>query len=339
MVGGECQQENIVPKILIFEPSFRRLQDRIAAIPGVDAVVMTADRKFLLNGEEIAAEDAKPEAGWLSNDLFQNQAIGGYLGALMASPDLRWVQSAAAGFDHPIFGEFVKKGATLTTNHSQAIGMSEYVLATVLDHFQKGPARRASQAAGKWERHDFREVMGSHWLIVGYGAIGQETARRAKAFGAKITGVRRSKGAQEFADAMIAPDDVLAHLPAADVVVLSLPLSKATENMVDAKFLAAMKKDAVLVNVGRGGLVDEDALLAALDAGRPEFAILDVFKAEPLPEGSKFYAHPRVMLTPHASAMGSGLAARGDDLFLENLGRFTRGEALINAADPKDVTG
>jgi phosphoglycerate dehydrogenase-like enzyme len=326
-------------RVLLFEPSYRRLKDRINAIPGIDAIVMSEDRVFTLRGEPVNAGDVKAEAGWLNLDLFQNKAIGGYLGALMASPALKWVQSGAAGFDHPIFGQFVQKGARLTTNHSQSVGMAEYVLATVLDHFQRGPERRKAQAEHKWQRHDFREVMKSHWLIIGFGAIGQETARRAKAFGAKITGVRRSKGSHELADVMISPDEVAAHLPDADVVVLSLPLSKQSENMVDAKFLAAMKSDGVLVNVGRGGLVDEDALLAALDAGKPEFAILDVFKAEPLPSDSRFYAHPRVALTPHSSAAGSGLSSRGDDLFLENLARYARGEALLNEADPKEVTG
>jgi phosphoglycerate dehydrogenase-like enzyme len=326
-------------RVLLFEPSYRRLKDRVDAIPGIDPIVMSEDRTFMLHGQAVNADDVKAEAGWLNIDLFQNKAIGGYLGALMASPNLKWIQSGAAGFDHPIFGQLVQKGARLTTNHSQSVGMAEYVLATVLDRFQRGPERRKAQAGHKWERHDFREVMKSHWLIIGFGAIGQETARRAKAFGAKITGVRRSKGTHELADAMIAPDEVMAHLPSADVVVLSLPLSKQTENMVDAKFLSAMKSDGVLVNVGRGGLIDEDALLAALDAGKPEFAILDVFKAEPLPADSRFYDHPRVALTPHSSAAGSGLGSRGDDLFLENLGRYARGEALLNEADPKEVTG
>jgi phosphoglycerate dehydrogenase-like enzyme len=181
--------------------------------------------------------------------------------------------------------------------------------------------------------------MNSRWLIIGFGAIGQETARRARAFGAHITGVRRSRGSHELADAMIGPEDVAAHLPRADVVVLSLPLSKQTENMIDAKFLGAMKADGVLVNVGRGGLVDEDALLKALDAGRPEFAILDVFRAEPLPEDSPFWKQPRVALSAHSSAIGRGLSARADELFLENLTRFAAGKPLLNETDPKDVTG
>ena len=300
---------------------------------------MTQDRRFLAGAREVDIKDVSPEIAWLSFDLFQNRAIGEYIGAVLDSPALKWVQSGAAGFDNPVFAELVKKGARLTTSNAQSVSMAEYVLASVLDHFQRGPQRRRAQIEHRWDRIAFREVTASRWLIVGFGAIGREIAKRARAFGAHITGVRRSAGTDEHADEMISPDAILSYLPTADVVVLSLPLSKQTEGMVDAKFLAVMKADGVLVNVGRGGLVDEDALLKALDAGRPEFAILDVFRTEPLPADSPFWSHARVALSAHASANGSGLVARGDDLFLENLGRFVKNKALINEANPKDVTG
>jgi len=327
-------------RALIFEPSYLRIKSRLDSVAGIETIVMTQDRKFRIGGREIEANEVRPEIAWLNFDLFQSRgAIGGYIGAIIASPVLAWVQSGAAGFDNPVFAEFVKKGARLTTSTAQSISMAEYVIATVLDHLQRGPDRRTAQTERRWDRIAFREMMKSRWLIIGFGAIGRETAKRTRAFGAHITGVRRSQGTHEHADQMISPQDLHAHLPASDVVVLSLPLSKETEGMVDAGFLAAMKADAVLVNVGRGGLVDEDALLQALDAGKPEFAILDVFRTEPLPADSPFWSHSRVALTAHASANGSGLVARGDDLFLENLRRFAAKEPLLNEADPKDVQG
>jgi len=109
--------------------------------------------------------------------------------------------------------------------------------------------------------------------------------------------------------------------------------------MADAAFFAAMKPGSVLVNVGRGGLVEEAALLAGLEAGAPEHALLDVFQTEPLPDDSPFWAHPKVSLTAHASAFGSGQTARNDALFLENLRRRIAGEALLYPADARDLAG
>lgn len=323
-------------RILFYEPAYRRIEHRIAKLSGVEPVMMARDGKISIGGDEVQAEDANVEVGWATSDLFGGP-IREYMVALLKSPSLRWLQSGAAGFDNPVFAQIIAKGARLTTNHSQSIGMAEYVLATVLDHFQRGPDRRKAQTAREWARLPYREVMGSRWLILGFGAIGQEVAKRARAFGARITGVRRRTGAHPLADSMLTPSQVMGALGDADVVVLSLPLGRDTENLVDAKFLSAMTPRSLLVNVGRGGLIDEAALLASLVKGVPEHAILDVFRSEPLPVDSPFWDHPRVTLTGHASAIGSGLLARTDTLFVENLGRYVRGEPLLNEADPADV--
>jgi phosphoglycerate dehydrogenase-like enzyme len=327
-------------RILIYEPSYRRLQAEIDRHGGnLELLLMQPDGSILRDGAPVSAEEGAPEIGWLNTDLFIASTTREYMVTLLKSPKLRWVQSGAAGFDNPAFGQVVKKGALLTTNHSQAIGMSEYVLTTVLDHLHRGPDRRKAQAEHRWAPAPYREMAGTHWLIIGFGAIGQETARRARPFGAAITGVRRSQGANPLADAMATPDQIPSLLPAADVVVLSLPLTAQSADMVDSQFLAAMKPGSIFVNVGRGGLVDEDALLAALDAGKPEHAILDVFRTEPLPADSRFWDHPRVSLTPHASPIGSGLAARSDQLFLDNLARFLAGEPLLNQVSAQEVLG
>ena len=323
-------------RILFYEPAYKRVESRIAEHAGIVALLMDRRGTIRESGREIAAMDARPDVGWATSDLFGGP-IREYMVALLKAPSLRWLQSGAAGFDNPVFAQIVAKGARLTTNHSQSVGMAEYVLATVLDHFQRGPERRKAQLAHEWARLPYREVMGSRWLIIGFGAIGQEVAKRARAFGAHITGVRRSNTHHELADAMLTPTDIWPALASADVVVLSLPLMAETEALVDGKFLAAMKSTSVLVNVGRGGLVDEASLLASLERGVPEHAILDVFQTEPLPSESPFWNHPRVTLTGHASAIGSGLLARTDALFVENLGRYVRGESLLNEADPEDV--
>jgi phosphoglycerate dehydrogenase-like enzyme len=328
-----------VPRLLIFEPTYLRLKDQIDAVPDVTPVLVSADGKISDGGRQIEPEAAAPDAAWLNNDLFESGASREYMAAVLKAPKLVWLQSAAAGFDHPIFGELAGKGVRLTTSHGQAVGIAEYVVWGVLDHFQRGPARRAEQARKSWERHGFREIMGSSWLIIGFGAIGQGVAERVRAFGAHVTGVRRSIGPHPLADRIAAQADLPALLPQADVVVLCAPLSAGTRHIADAAFFSAMKARSVLVNVGRGALVDEAALLAALEGGIPEHAVLDVFETEPLPPDSPFWDHPRVTLTPHASAITPGMGARNDVLFLDNLARFAAGQPLLNEASRREVLG
>ena len=325
-------------RLLIYEPSFRRLQAEIAALgAGVEPLLVTDAGEIRLDGRAVSEDEAAADIGWVNADVFFGPASRQFMVALLKSPALKWVQSGAAGFDHPIFGQIVQKGARLTTSHGQAVGMAEYVLAGVLDALQGGNARRAAQAERRWARLPFREINGSRWVIVGFGAIGKGVADRARAFGAHITGVRRNPAPDPSADRIAALSDLPSLLPEADVVVLCCPLTAETRHVAGAAFFAAMKPGAILVNVGRGGLVDEPALLAALDRGVPEHAVLDVFETEPLPEDSPFWAHPRVSLTPHSSGMSAGNAPRNDELFLENLRRYLAREAMLNEADPKDV--
>jgi phosphoglycerate dehydrogenase-like enzyme len=325
-------------RILVYEPSYRRLEARFAPHAAkLEFLLMQPDGAILLDGAPVGVDEARPEIGWLNTDLFGQGPGRDYMIALLKSPALRWVQSGAAGFENPAFAQVVGKGAVLTTNHSQSIGMAEYVLATVLDHLQRGPDRRKAQAEHRWAPMLFREVAGTNWLIVGFGAIGQGVAERVRPFGATVIGCRRTPGDNPLADRMVALADVKSAVPEADVVVLSVPLNSETRSMADAAFLAAMKPESVLVNVGRGDLVDEPALLAALEKGVPAFAVLDVFHQEPLPQDSPFWDHPKVALNPHASAFGSGQSARNDALFLENLRRQFAGEALLYPADPRDL--
>jgi phosphoglycerate dehydrogenase-like enzyme len=324
-------------RLLIFEPAYRRLASQLEPLKDrLECAIVDADGKISCNGESYDTDSAQPDWGWMSADSF-NAGARTLMVSLLKSRTLSWVHSGAAGLDNPVWGQFIAKGAILTTSHGQAISIAEYVLGEVISHFQRLPERRIEQAAHRWTRLPFREIGGTTWLIVGFGAIGQGVAERARGFGARIVGVRRTAGEHPLADRMASLDDVASVLPEADVVVLSTPLNDATRNMAGAGFFAAMKSKSVLVNVGRGGLVDEPALLAALDAGAPEFAVLDVFATEPLPADSPFWEHPKVALNPHASAFGSGQAARNDAIFLENLHRRLAGDPLLYEADPRDL--
>lgn len=324
-------------RLLIHAKSYARLQAEIDAVPGVEPVVMDDDGALTLAGEALAPEAATFEAVWANADSFFSPSVRAFMTAVLKAPALTWVQSGAAGTDVPVFGAIVAKGATLTTTHVQATGIADYVLWGVLDHYQRGPERRANQGERRWDKLPFRDIHGTRWLIVGFGTIGQETARRAKAFDAYVTGVRRTPGGHPLADRMVS--DWREALPEADVVVLSLPLTAASAGMANAEAFAMMKPGSVLVNVGRGGLVDEAALVAALDGGAPAHAVLDVTVAEPLPAESPLWAHPRVNLTAHTAGVGSSTEARGDRVFLDNLRRFAAGEPLAGAVNPADVGG
>jgi phosphoglycerate dehydrogenase-like enzyme len=326
-------------RLLIYEPSYRRLR---AAIDGlgqqVEPVLVSETGALTLGGQPVTVEEAAIEAAWANNEVWLGPVAREFSVDLLKSPGLKWLQSGAAGFDHPIFGQLVQRGVRLATSHGQAVGIADYVLWGVLDHLQRGPERRAGQAAADWKRGlRFRELAGGEWLVIGFGAIGQGVGRRARAFGARVIGVRRDQAPHPDADVIAAQADIAALLPRADVVVLSAPLTAQTRHLVDADFLAAMKPRSILVNVGRGGLVDEPALLAALDKGTPEHAVLDVFETEPLPADSPFWAHPRVTATAHLSGATEGQAARNDQVFLENLRRYLAGEALISEIAPEDV--
>ncbi|MEI9852431.1 MAG: NAD(P)-dependent oxidoreductase [Sphingomonas sp.] len=322
-------------RILFTQTTFDRLRPRLDG--RLECLAMDGQGAVRLDGREIPPDEARPECAFLTNDIFFDSFVAPYVGVLERSDALRWVQSPGAGVDLPMFVMLAEKGVRLTTSHAQAPGMAEYVLWGVLDHYQGGRAAAAEQAAHRWTRRHSREIGGTRWLVIGFGAIGAAVAARAKAFGAHVTGVRRRPGPSPFADAVTTPDRLFEHLGDSDVVVLCTPQTPQTVGMVDAAFLAAMKPGSMLVNVGRGSLVEEDALLAALDAGTPEHALLDVFRTEPLPAGSRFWDHPRVTLTPHGCGSTTGVEARTDDLFLDNLARYLAGEPLLSEISAAEV--
>lgn len=302
--------------------------------------VLLSARAAALVGERVRALGAEPvvldgtveqfEVAWATADLYLDPDLARhFFGAVLGSDTLRWLQVSNAGVDHPVFASIGAKGVTLTTSHVTGPPIAEYVLRAVLDHFQRAGEWRSSVAARRWAQHEFREVLGTTWLVVGLGAIGTAVAERARAFGATVLGVRRTPRDDDPVDEHVTLDSV----DRADVVVLATPATAATRGMVDDAFLGRMRPGSVLVNVGRGSLVDEDALVRALDRGIPEAALLDVTATEPLPDDSPLWAHPRVVLTPHSSALGGGRHARAAEVFVTNLERWLRDEPLAHVVD------
>jgi phosphoglycerate dehydrogenase-like enzyme len=280
------------------------------------------------------------EVAWASSDVFRDPKLTRkVLGAAKASDELKWLHTSAAGVDSPIFRELADRGVVLTTSHVTGPTIAEYTMRAVLDWYQKPELWQQAQRERRWQEHEFREVLGTTWLIVGLGSIGREVAVRAKAFGATVIGTRRTPSGDEPVDEMLTPDRTAEVLPRADVVVLAAPATAATSGLVDEAFLAAMKPGSVLVNIARGPLVDEAALLRALDAGSLDGALLDVTNDEPLPADSPLWSHPGVALTPHSSGLGSGRLARSGEIFLENLTKFLAGEPMRNVVTDAELIG
>jgi glyoxylate/hydroxypyruvate reductase A len=300
--------------------------------PGVEWLLMKEDGGLRdRRGAVDPREDADPDIAWGTSDLFREGApLRQFFSLMVHSSRLGWFQSPAAGFDDPVFAALVGHGVRVCNAHVNSLPIAEFVMRAVLDEFQSADQWRALQGLGRWEIHDWREVSGSTWVIVGLGGIGTEVATRAGAFGAHVIGCRRTPSPSDPTERTVTPAELDSVIALADVVVLAAPATAETENLVDAAFLARMPAGSVLVNVARGTLVDEDALLAALDSGHLAAAILDVFRSEPLPEGHAFWTHPSVVVTPHNAAGGQGRLTRQAELFEENLGRYMDGRPLLH---------
>ncbi len=303
---------------------------------------MREDGKLLFEGRVVDAENAateglSPQAAWANTDVYIGGPVVEFMVFCLKCESLRWVQSSAAGFDHPVFGMLVDKGVTLTNSDAAGIAIAEYVMAGVLDHYQPNQQRRQAQAEKQWKRIPFREVCGTTWLVIGIGNIGGQIARRAMAFGAYVIGVRRCPTGNEPAQETIRPTELLSTVPRADVVVLAAPSNQQSQHIVNAEFLAAMSPRSTLVNIARGTLVDEQALLQSLERGIPEHVLLDVFENEPLPPESPLWSHPRVRITAHNAPNSEGFRQRNDQLFLDNLARFVAGTPLRNAVASETV--
>jgi glyoxylate/hydroxypyruvate reductase len=327
---GEGQYRRSM-RLLLSSVAHDRYWSRLAR-DGVDPLIMSMDGGLLsADGTEVDRDSASPEIAWGTSDLFfDGHPLRAFFAMLRHSASLRWFQSVAAGYDGPIFAELANRGVRVCNSHANSIPIAEYVMRSVLDGFQRSDRWREGQSSRLWRTHDFREVCGSTWLVIGLGGIGREVSIRARAFGGTVIGCRRNPSGHDPVDTVITPADLHRFVGSADVVVVAAPATAETSGLIDSAFLAMMKPESLLVNVARGSLVDETALVAALDRGVPALAFLDVFAAEPLPEDNPLWAHPSVVVTPHNAALGLGRYARQTDLFVANLDRYLEGRDLIN---------
>ena len=260
---------------------------------------------------------------------------------LQVAPKLRWVQGSMAGA-----GEVAEKaglGETdvmVTTASGVFSGpLAEFALMAMLQHAKRLDNLRRDKEAKRWNQRPVETLRGKTLCLVGTGSIGRAVAERARPFGMKILGVKRTVRENDeawgYADELYPTSDLHGALHEADYVVATLPLTPQTERLLDADAIGAMKRGAYFVNLGRGRVVDEGALVEALREGRLSGAALDVFEVEPLPEESPLWPMQNVIVSPHATDVVPGLDELQADLFCENLRRYLVGEPLINELDKK----
>ena len=261
---------------------------------------------------------------------------------LEAAPGLQWVHSPAAGVGAMLFPAMIDSAVVLTNSRGlSADTIAEHVLALTLALFRKFPLAFRGQLARRWTQNEalegapLRRIAGSHVLIVGLGGIGSACASRFAALGATVTAVRRRPGqpAPAGVSRVEGPDALMSLLPSADVVVLATPQTAQTRGLFAAEQFAAMRPDAVLINVSRGKVVDEGALASAVQSGQIGGAGLDVFEHEPLDAVSPLWDLPNVFITPHTAGFREDHWDAATDLFAENLRRFEAGHPLLNVVD------
>jgi phosphoglycerate dehydrogenase-like enzyme len=275
------------------------------------------------------AFDLAPQAeiGWF--DFFRRDDMAA---AIDAAQGMKWLNSIFAGVEAFPLGLLAERGVVLTNGAGiNAVPIAEYVLMLMLAHAKDYRAVMRAQERREWLKDSpgKRELWGSRALILGYGAIGQEIDRRLAPFGVEVSKVRRSP-----APGVLTGDEWRARLGEFDWVIVAVPATAETEGLLGAAEIAALKSNAVVVNVARGSVIDQAALTAALAAGRIGGALLDVTTPEPLPESDPLWGLENTHVTMHLSGRAQELSnQRSADRFIENLARYHRGEPLHPVVD------
>lgn len=287
------------------------------------------DTQWFASKDDIFAMAPSAEIGWF--DMFDK---GDMAAAMTAATNVKWLNSIYAGMDHVPLDLLAERGVTYTNGAGiNAITIAEYAVMGMLT-----VAKGYDEVVRAGDRHEWLqdspgkvELLGSKALLLGAGAIGSLIRTRLEAFGVEVVTVRRTPGPGE-----LGPEEWRAKLGEMDWIILAVPATPATDGMIGAAELAAMKRSAIIVNIARGEVIDQDALVEALTAKRIAAAFLDVTTPEPLPADHPLWALPNAHITMHLSGRAQDkMFVRSAERFLENLDRWHRGEPLHHMVDLK----
>ena len=291
------------------------------------------------NGARLAPADCERiECVFLDRDIrFTEQLYAAYKEALVAVPNLKWVHYTSSGIGQQFFiSELDKKGVTLTSStgsNSEPVAQTGFtgllMLARGFPTYIQGQHRREWRPLRGAALPD--DLRGQTLLLVGVGAVGTVFAGYARAFGLKVIGVRRSPRKDgDPVDELHPPSKLPELLPRADWIVIACPLTRETRNLIDADAFRRMKKGARLINIGRGEVIDECALIESIRSGHLAGAALDALTQEPLPTDSPLWNLPNVIISPHNASASTGNEKRCAEMFIANFGHLVRGEPMFN---------
>ncbi len=283
-----------------------------------------------------ALSKAAPDADVVLNWAVSNATLREIFGKCRR---VRWVHTRNAGLDNLLFPELVESPATLTNGRgvfSQSLG--EFVIGAILFFAKDFRRLIRNQQAGVWDPFDMTEIAGQTICILGYGDIGRAVASRARTLGMRVLAVKRrppAAGADPLANEVVGPEERRDAIARADYVAVCAPLTPETRGMAGVAEIAAMKPAAVMINVGRGPVIDEQALIRALTEKRIRGAALDVFDQEPLPAGHPFYKLDNVLLSPHCADHTPTWTDDAMRYFVAQFERYRKGEPLQSVVDKK----
>ncbi len=292
--------------------------------------------RLTITGDPAQAAAAAADADIILNGMFNGDLLRA---AFPAAKQVRWVHTLSAGVDAVLFPELVESPVPLTNGRGVfKRSLGEFAVAAAL-FFAKDLRRMVhNQEAGVWHQFDIEELAGRTLGIVGFGEIGRSAAERVKPFGMRIIAIRRRPGLggdDPLLDAVYPPAALHDLLRASDYILVAAPNTPETLGMIGEAEFAVMKPNAVIINLGRGPVIDEAALIHALEQHRIRGAALDVFDREPLPAGHPFWRLQNVLVSPHCADHTTGWLELAMEKFVSNFGRFIRGEPLENLVDKR----
>ena len=317
-------KSSAAPVLLISDTVWERRAAEILAIaPNTQPIIYV--------GDEPVADELLPtiDIAFFSSDVWPDRPRGLVISILKAT-HLKWMHTFSAGVDSPFFIDLIKKGVTLTNSSGAAASpIAQTAILYMLALSRNVRAWFEHQDNKEWERHEFTELDGARLAVIGMGPIGEEIARLGVALNMEVEGIRRSPTGHEPCPTF-SFDQLSEVLGRADWVALALPLTPDTQNLFDQQQFARMKPGAHFINVGRGELVDESALINALNSQHLAGAALDVFATEPLPEDSPLWSMKNVLITPHSSGASVKSGLRAEELFVRNFALFVQNEQMHN---------